>query len=218
MGGGEGLDGDHALRSPMSWDASGAGFSPAAAAAAADPAAESPRATTALPAAAAAGGVGGPRAFRAAAANRAECNAAAQRAGGGACCGLHAAYRALIRLRRARPSLARGRLEAAWGGGGAVALVLRRSAERTAVVLNYAAAAAAVSLHGLPPGAALVPLHVWPDLPPPQQRQTPPGVWVGPDGAAEVGVPPLSVQVRAAAPWPPLLLLCKRADFCWVAT
>jgi hypothetical protein len=41
LGGGEGLDGDHALRSPMSWDASGAAFSPAAATTAAAAAAAS---------------------------------------------------------------------------------------------------------------------------------------------------------------------------------
>jgi glycosidase len=94
--------------------------------------------------------------FRDLSANVATFNVAAETGDAGSLLGF---YKAMIALRKGRPSLARGDYTPTVAAN-ALAFTRTSGAEGTLVVLNYGTAAAALAVAGLPPGATLQPL--WP--------------------------------------------------------
>ncbi|MFM2060278.1 MAG: hypothetical protein RLY71_4663, partial [Pseudomonadota bacterium] len=122
MSGGAGLGGDPALRSPMSWTATPAGFTSKV------------------------------QPYRAAAANIATQNVAAQL---GDASSLLAHYRALLALRNTRPSIARGDYAGAFVEGALLGFRRSLGGETTLVVLNTATTPGASTVTGLPAGAVL---------------------------------------------------------------
>lgn len=125
--------------------------------------------------------------YRALAANAALQNVAAENARPA---GLLAFYKAMLALRRARPSLARGGYEGAFASGLVLGYQRALASERTLVLLNFGDAAATATARGLPPGASLSSLY------PADAARVP----VDAGGAAIVGMPPRSVRVLAVAP------------------
>jgi glycosidase len=73
---------------------------------------------------------------------------------------LHHFYKAMIGLRNARPSIARGDYDGAFAQGSVAGWQRRLGREATIVVINYGTAGAEAQIPGLPAGARLQPL--WP--------------------------------------------------------
>ncbi|HET9978119.1 MAG TPA: alpha-amylase family glycosyl hydrolase [Burkholderiaceae bacterium] len=90
--------------------------------------------------------------YRALSANVATNNVAAQSADADS---LHAFYKAMLALRNARPSIARGGYEAAFASGSLMGFQRVLGAERTVVLVNYGASAATAAVSGLPARAGL---------------------------------------------------------------
>jgi glycosidase len=64
-------------------------------------------------------------------------------------------YKALLALRNARPSLARGSYEAPFVSGSVMGFQRRLGTERTLVLINFGSAAATLDVSALPAGAVL---------------------------------------------------------------
>jgi alpha-amylase len=90
--------------------------------------------------------------YRALSANVATNNVAAQSADANS---LHAFYKAMLALRNARPSIARGAYAAAFASGSLMGYQRVLGAERTVVLVNYGATAATAAVSGLPARANL---------------------------------------------------------------
>jgi glycosidase len=72
---------------------------------------------------------------------------------------VHAFYKAMLALRNARPSVARGNVESAAASGNLLSFQRALGPERTWVVVNYGDADSSASVSGLPAGASLAPLY-----------------------------------------------------------
>jgi glycosidase len=94
--------------------------------------------------------------YRALAANVVTNNVAAQTTDANS---LRAFYKAMLSLRNARPSIARGSVEGAAASGNVLSFQRVLGSERTLVVVNYGGATVNVVVGGLPAGATLTPLH-----------------------------------------------------------
>ncbi len=105
----------------------------------------------------AAGGFSTGTPYRAAAANQATFNVAAEQADPNS---LLAFYKAMLALRRDLPSIARGSYENAAASGAAISFQRAYGGERTLVAINYATTAATLAVSGLPANAALA--AAWP--------------------------------------------------------
>ena len=122
--------------------------------------------------------------FRPVAPNLATHNLAAQRADPGS---IWHFYKAMLALRNARPSIARGSYEASFAQQLVLGFQRRLGRERSLVLINYGQVPAAVQVPGLSPRATLRALY----------PSTARGVRAGPKGALHVVLPPRSVQVYA---------------------
>ncbi len=97
--------------------------------------------------------------FRPVAPNVATHNVAAQQADPGSLLNF---YKAMLRLRNTRPSIARGSFEHARADGLVLSFQRRLDGERTLVAINYGTQAAPLALPPLPEGARLRPLFALP--------------------------------------------------------
>ena len=128
--------------------------------------------------------------FRPLAPNVATHNVAAQRGDPNS---IRSFYKAMIALRNAHPSIARGSYEAPFAQGAVASWQRKLGTEHTVVVLNYGTAATAVTVPRLPPRARLEPL--WPRH---GLRSR-----AGADGMAPLLLPPQSVTVHRIVVPPP---------------
>ncbi len=162
---GTALPDDGQLRSPMSWAAD----------------------RTAQPSAA---GFSSGAPFRPVSPNAATHNVAAERADPAS---ILAFYKAMLKLRNTRPSIARGSFEASFADGLLLGYQRRLGAEGTLVLLNYGSSAVEAAVQGLPPRARLSALY------PARGRQA----VADAAGAATLAVPAQSVAVFDIGRRPP---------------
>jgi len=112
-------------------------------------------------------------------------------------------YKAMLALRNAHQSIARGRFEHSFADG--LVLGFQRhwknnaQDERTLVLINYGKQAAEVAVPGLQPGAQLQRLHAS-SLAPGAGAEATPGRLEGPQGAWRLKLPAQSVQVWRLVP------------------
>jgi glycosidase len=123
------------------------------------------------------------RPFRPVAPNVRTHNAAAQQADPQ---GIRAFYKAMIGLRNARPSIARGSFEHSFADGLVLGFQRALDDERTLVLINYGTTAATVRMPGLAPGRAARSLY-------PQEAAL--QTLTGTGDSAELRLPPQSVRV-----------------------
>jgi glycosidase len=123
--------------------------------------------------------------FRALATNVKTANVAAQKADPAS---LRNFYRALLALRNANPSIARGSYERPQAEGAALVFQRRFGDDRTVVAINYGKQASTLAVGDLPAGAALAALY-----PPPAAGA--PALAVAADGKARIDLAPQSLRV-----------------------
>jgi alpha-amylase len=94
-------------------------------------------------------------------------------------------YKAMLKLRNGRPSIARGRFDASFADGLVLGFQRRLGRETTLVLINYGSEAADATVRQLPDNAALRPAYPAGGAP----------LKAGPRGTLTLRLPPLSVQV-----------------------
>jgi len=127
------------------------------------------------------------RPFRPIAPNAATHNARAELADPNS---IHAFYKAMLGLRNARPSIARGSFEHSFADGLVLGFQRRWRDDHTLVLINYGTARTSIAVPGLPPGTRMQPVYPAGD----RSRRV-----EGPDGPA-LQLEPQSVQVWRLLP------------------